>query len=989
VKSATLPAGFAETLIASGLDSPTAMSFAPDGRLFVCEQGGRLRVIRNGALLGTPFLTVGVDSAGERGLLGVAFDPNFATNRFVYVYYTATTPAIHNRVSRFTANGDIAVPGSELVLLDLNNLSGATNHNGGAMHFGPDGKLYIAVGENATPSNSQTLTNLLGKMLRINADGTIPNDNPFFNAATGNNRAIWALGLRNPYTFAFQPGTGRMFINDVGQNTTEEINDGVAGANYGWPTCEGSCSNPGFRNPLFTYTHGSSATTGCAITGGAFYNPAVAQFPSDYVGKYFFADFCSGWIRRLNPIDHTATGFATGISSPVDLQIAADGSLYYLARGAGAVFRIQYTVNQTPPSINQHPLNKTVAVGQTATFSVSASGTPPLSYQWQKNGVNIAGATSQTYTTAPASASDNGAQFRCVVSNDFGSATSNSATLAVTTNQSPTGSITSPATGTRYRAGQTINYSGTGTDAEDGTLPASAFTWRVDFHHDAHVHPFLPATSGAKSGSFVIPATGETSANVRYRITLTVRDSKGLTHTSFRDITPLTSTITLATNPSGLQITLDGQPHVAPYTELNVVGMRRTIGVVSPQTLGGVTYGFGSWSDGLAAAHNINVPSASTTYRASFLALNAALKFGQSSYNLSEGVRSFNVTVIRTGKTSSAVAVNYASSDTAALAECDPASSGLTGVASSRCDYATTAGTLRFAPGETSKTFALSIVDDVFVEGAETFSIRLSNPTSGAAALGTPNASSVTLNDNGNDAANAANPIDAASFFVRQHYIDFLNREPEPQGFADWQNILNNCAAGNTTCDRVEVSSGFFRSPEFRERGYFIYKFYAASLGRNPAFPHYAEFIPDLAKVSGFQSTGELEASKAAFAQEFVSRTEFRNRYNGTTNQGYVDLLLQTAGVSSSQRDAWIAALDNNTKSRAQVLRALVESPEVDAKFFVESFVVMQYFGYLRRDPDGFYLNWIQTMSADPNNYRQMVNGFMNSLEYRHRFGSR
>ena len=203
--AASLPTGFAETQLVSGLSSPTAMAFAPDGRLFVCEQGGRLRVVKNGALLPTPFVTLTVDSAGERGLLGVAFDPDFATNHYVYVYYTATSPAVHNRVSRFTANGDVAAAGSEVVLLELDNLSGATNHNGGAIHFGPDGKLYVAVGENANGANAQTLANLLGKMLRINADGTIPTDNPFYATASGRNRAIWALGLRNPFTFAFQP----------------------------------------------------------------------------------------------------------------------------------------------------------------------------------------------------------------------------------------------------------------------------------------------------------------------------------------------------------------------------------------------------------------------------------------------------------------------------------------------------------------------------------------------------------------------------------------------------------------------------------------------------------------------------------------------------------------------------------------------------------------------------------------------------------------
>jgi len=350
--AATLPSGFTETQI-SGLSSPTAMEFAPDGRLFVCLQTGQLRVIKNGALLPTPFVSLSVDSSGERGLLGIAFDPNFAANNFVYVYYTVSTTPRHNRVSRFTANGDVAVGGSELVLLDLNNLSTATNHNGGAIHFGPDGKLYIAVGENANSSNSQTLTNLLGKVLRINSNGSIPTDNPFFNTATGNNRAIWSFGLRNPFTFAFQPGTTRMFINDVGENTWEEINDGIAGSNYGWPTTEGVTSNPAFRSPLFVYGHGSSSTTGCAIAGGAFYNPLSVQFPSSFVGKYFFGDLCSGWIRVFDPTAGTASGFATGISQPVDLKVASDGSLYYLSIGSASVFRVQFSggVGPTPPPV--------------------------------------------------------------------------------------------------------------------------------------------------------------------------------------------------------------------------------------------------------------------------------------------------------------------------------------------------------------------------------------------------------------------------------------------------------------------------------------------------------------------------------------------------------------------------------------------------------------------------------------------------------------
>jgi glucose/arabinose dehydrogenase len=338
--AATLPAGFVETLVASGMSSPTAMAFAPDGRIFVCQQGGALRVIRNGVLLAAPFVTVTVDSSGERGLLGVAFHPNFPSSPFVYVYYTATTPTIHNRISRFTANGDVAAPGSEQIILELDNLSGATNHNGGAIHFGPDGMLYAAVGENAHAPNAQTLANLLGKILRLHPDGSIPTDNPFYSQASGNNRAIWALGLRNPFTFAFNADGSRMFVNDVGAGSWEEINDGIAGSNYGWPLFEGSDGgNPSYRDPLLAYAHGSTTSTGCAIVGGAFYDASIGQYPADYAGDYFYADLCQGWIRRFDPVTSTSTLFATGVAVPVDLAIGPNGDLYYLARGGGALYR--------------------------------------------------------------------------------------------------------------------------------------------------------------------------------------------------------------------------------------------------------------------------------------------------------------------------------------------------------------------------------------------------------------------------------------------------------------------------------------------------------------------------------------------------------------------------------------------------------------------------------------------------------------------------
>jgi glucose/arabinose dehydrogenase len=616
---ATLPSGFAETRVATGLASPTAMAIAPDGRIFVAQQSGALRVVRNGALLAQPFLTVSVNSSGERGLLGVAFDPDFATNNFVYVYYTTSGAPIHNRVSRFTAsaaNPDVAAAGSEVQLLNLPGLSSATNHNGGAIHFGNDGKLYIAVGDNANTANAQPLTTTMGKLLRINPDGTIPADNPFVSQTTGINQAIWGRGLRNPFNFAIDRSTGRIHLNDVGQDTWEEVNHAIAGANFGWPQTEGP--NPpgvaGVRYPVHSYQNAGSS---CAITGAAFYRPATATFPAEYTGRYFFGDYCGGFIRTLSPPDYaSSTAFATGISSLVDIQVHQDGSLYYLARGGGELFRVQFTAS-TAPSISTHPASATVAAGQAVSFSVTASGTAPLSYQWQRNGVNIANANAPTYSFT-AAAADNGALYRAVVSNAAGSAISNSATLTVLSNSAPVGTITAPASGTSYRGGQVISFAGTGSDPEDGALPASAFTWRVDFHHDDHTHPHLPATSGITSGSFTIANRGETSANVFYRVVLTVRDSAGLTHTSTMDVRPLTSVVRLESNIAGAQLTLDGASITAPFEFTGVEGVIRTLGAVTPQVSGGITYDFANWSDGGAVTHEIVTPGDDTTFTALF-----------------------------------------------------------------------------------------------------------------------------------------------------------------------------------------------------------------------------------------------------------------------------------------------------------------------------------------------------------------------------------
>ena len=706
--AATVPNGFVDSIFVGVPSDVTAMKFAPDGRLFVSQQSGKLRVVQEGTLLATPFVTLPVDDSGERGLLGVAFDPDFETNGFVYVYYTATSPTVHNRVSRFTANGNVTVPGSEVVIFNLNTLSDADNHNGGAIHFGNDGKLYIAVGDNGTGPNSQSLGNLFGKMLRINRDGSIPVDNPFFDTASGVNRAIWALGVRNPFTTAIQRSTGRLFINDVGGSSWEEINEGAPGANYGWPLAEGPSSDPDFTNPFHYY----GRSDGCAITGGAFYESAALAFPTAYHGDYFYADYCSGWVRRIDPVTGADVAFAAGIGFPVDLKVGPDGALYYLARGDALVGRISYA-DAEPPSITVQPADRTVPVGQSASFTVGASGSAPLVYQWRRNGNVIAGANGSSHTVANPQLSHSGALFDVVVSNSFGSATSDTAQLVVTQNSVPAAAITQPVSGTTYAGAVTINYAGTGNDAEDGILPASAFTWWVDLHHDTHMHPQVPRVSGSKTGSFTIPTNDETSPDVFYRIHLEVTDSGGLTQSVSRDIQPRKSTITLATNPAGLQLRLDGQPVTAPHTFVGVEGIVRSLEAVSPQ---GASWVFSSWSDGGGRVHDISTPVANTTYTAQFVA-QPAVSIGIANVSMFEGNFGTNIAlfpVTLSGASATPVDVAWKTTN---------------GSATSSSDYTSGNGTVTFPAGSTSRTIAVTINGDTAVEAKEVFYVDLSAPS--------------------------------------------------------------------------------------------------------------------------------------------------------------------------------------------------------------------------------------------------------------------
>lgn len=346
-----LPSGFVHETVVEEFAGGSTLAFAPNGTLFVATQEGNVFTIEDGTLSDEAVLSLEVDANGEHGLTGMVFDPEFAQNGYLYVYYTALEPNIHQRVSRFTIREGQAT--DEKILIEADDARGSVFHSAGALAFGPDHKLYIGIGDNGglpSGANAQNLTTLFGKVLRIDPDGTIPTDNPFFAASAGKEKAIWAVGLRNPYSFDFDRVSGRFLIGDVGSTKFEEINEGFAGKNYGWPQYEGPETARGFESPIFSYAHGpvTSTSEGCAIVGGAFYSPTTMTFPQTYAGKYFFADYCSNWIQALDLRTGNATVFATQLkANPTVLRLGPDGALYYMSKWNEGIFRIQYKPNPT------------------------------------------------------------------------------------------------------------------------------------------------------------------------------------------------------------------------------------------------------------------------------------------------------------------------------------------------------------------------------------------------------------------------------------------------------------------------------------------------------------------------------------------------------------------------------------------------------------------------------------------------------------------
>ncbi|MFN8587212.1 MAG: PQQ-dependent sugar dehydrogenase [Candidatus Eisenbacteria bacterium] len=318
-----------QEIVARGFDSPVSFAFAPDGRAFVCEQAGRVRVVKRGRLLARPLLTVPARASLEDGLLGVACDPEFARNGFVYVCWTDSVPYPREVLERYRVRGDTAVRASRVRLVELDRRVNRV-HVAGTLRVGPDRMLWVGTGDDDRGEAAQSLRSTSGKLLRFALDGSVPPDNPFVRLAEGVHGAIWARGFRNPFAFDFVPGTGAPWVNDVGGDRFEEVNAVERGGNYGWPAAEGRGPDARFRDPVHAYSHAS----GCAITAGAFVRSA--RYGEGRRGQWLFAEYCAGELRVLDPArpDSARTWLRTVVAGPVDLREAPDGTLWYLARGA-------------------------------------------------------------------------------------------------------------------------------------------------------------------------------------------------------------------------------------------------------------------------------------------------------------------------------------------------------------------------------------------------------------------------------------------------------------------------------------------------------------------------------------------------------------------------------------------------------------------------------------------------------------------------------
>lgn len=601
------PAGFELSQAITGLFLPTTASFAPDGRVFIAQKNGVVRIYKNGALLAQPFYTVAnVNNYVDRGLLGMALHPDFANNPYVYLLFTYDNNPSNlggpktGRLIRVTANADSAVLGSEQVILGTNVGNSvqtscddfavtsdclpadSLSHAPGSVRFAPDGKLLISVGDGAGYDNvdtkalrAQNLDSLAGKILRINQDGTAPADNPFYNGNSNANRSkVWAYGVRNSFRINTRPGSGQIYLGEVGWNTWEEINFVPSGANLGWPCWEGGeqqngdgqaahgkykdlpecqslyASNPAnLKFPLYTYPHPPSSS----VIGGVFYDGV--SYPSAYHGSYFFADYSKNQIYTLkvdtlgNLIPGSVATFASNVGGPVEFLKGPNGDIYYVAINTGSINKISYVPGNLPPIAVANSDKQSGSAPLTVNFSSSGSSDPEneaLTFAWDFADGSNSNQVNPTHTFT-----NNGA-YNVVLTVTDGHNNPTTANITINVGQfAPVVNITSPVNFSTFDVGQTVNFSGTATDLEDGTLTGAALAWGAVVHHcplsDCHSHYLM--TANGNSGSFVFPLHDKP---FYIELILTATDSSGLSTSKSVSIYPVGEEINHSTLFDGL-----------------------------------------------------------------------------------------------------------------------------------------------------------------------------------------------------------------------------------------------------------------------------------------------------------------------------------------------------------------------------------------------------------------------------------------------------
>ncbi|MEX1254779.1 MAG: S8 family serine peptidase [Dehalococcoidia bacterium] len=658
-----VPAGFEDLKVAPGpgdpdLVDPTTFELLPDGRIFIAEKSGIVRVFKNGHVLATPLIDIQdrVNDYWDHGLIGMAVHPDFANNPYVYLLYTYEDGGDYGarktgRLARYTVTGDTASTASEDVILgnvvgsSCNNFaegadcipSDSPSHSVGNVRFTSDGYLVVETGDGAhfnfvddDAFRTQNLNLLSGKVLRINLDGTGVSGNPFWNGNPNANRSkVYAYGTRNAFRINEKPGVqGTYYLGDVGWNTWEEIDVVKSGVNLGWPCYEGAPKQPGYDgedNPACEslYEQGAGAVTpplyafqhtvggGNAVVGGAW----GTSYPDADQNVYIFGDYPQSWQWKMKTDANdnliSIEDFGDPLDNPVAYQTGPDGEVYYVSIGFAEIRHIRSTsANRAPFALaSATPTNGLAPLD--VQFSSAASSDPdldPLTYLW-----DFGDGTTDSTAANPAHTYATNGIYVATLTVDDGQGGQNSDTVTITVgNREPIVTIDAPLDGSTFKTGDLITYTGSAVDPDD-PLAELLLDWQITLHHcdlgGCHPHGFISdqdeSTDPEPGGQFVVPEHGD---GLRFEFAASATDSGlgPLTGTSRAFIDAETVPITFETNPPRLKIVYNGVEYQTPVTLDAVANSVRSLGVTSPQLIADAEAVFSSWSDGGAKQHNVN-----------------------------------------------------------------------------------------------------------------------------------------------------------------------------------------------------------------------------------------------------------------------------------------------------------------------------------------------------------------------------------------------